>query len=202
MEKPPTEDESSAEAQEAPDELEARLRELAEDYAAAFRRNPTEEGWRMAQLLFGISEAPGLRHALHVKLLSLITKPEALKPVHKRWTWVDLIPLAVRGRDGDPEAVARDLISYMPGVLRAEYKKGYPTNEAELEEAVARVLRVPGFKRQVAEWHTEELDVLKLGRAVLRGLDVTENRVTAKDRAKDLLKRSQWEAWTYQRGED
>ena len=198
----PAKTKRSAERVETPDELDARLHQLAEDYTAAFRKNPTEEGWRTAQLLFSISQAPHLRHALHVKLLSLITKPEALKPVHKRWAWVDLIPVAVRGRDGDPEAVARDLIFFMPGVLRAKYKKGYPTNEAELEEAVARVLRVPGFKRQVAEWHTGELDVLELGRAVLRGLDVTEDRETAKNRAKDLLKRSKWEAWTYQRGGD
>jgi len=175
---------------------------LAEDYTAAFRRNPTQEGWRTAQLLFGISQAPNLRHALHGKLLSLITEPEALKPAWKRWEWVNAIPAAVEDRDGDPEAVARDLILFMPGVLRAKYKKGHPTNEAELEEAVARVLRVPGFKRQVAEWHTGELDVLELGRAVLRGLDVTKDRVKAKDRAKDLLKRTKWEAWTYQRGED
>jgi len=193
-EKPPTKSEFSAKADDVPDELEARLRQLAEDYTAAFHRNPTEEGWRTARLLYAIGESPRLRHALHVKPLSLIAKPEALKPAWKRWVWVNAIRASVAGHKGDPEAVAQSLIVWMPGSLRAKYPD-YPTNEADLEKEVSKVLAARNFKRQVAEWHTGEQDVLKLARAVLRGLGMS------KDDAKDLLRRDQWEAWLREHGE-
>ena len=51
MNKPPTKAKPSAEAEEAPDELRARLLELAQDSFAAFYREPTEENLQLAQLL-------------------------------------------------------------------------------------------------------------------------------------------------------
>lgn len=42
MNKPPTKAKPSAEADETPDELRARLLQLADNYVAAFYRNPTE----------------------------------------------------------------------------------------------------------------------------------------------------------------
>ena len=89
-ENPPTKDESSAEAEHAPEEPEARLRQLAEDYRAAFHRNPTEEGWRMAQLLYAIGEAPHLRHPLRLGRAVLrglgMTKDDA-KDLLRRDQW-------------------------------------------------------------------------------------------------------------------
>ena len=82
---------------------------------------------------------------------------------------------------GDPDTVARELVSLMPAPLRAKCPE-YPTNEAGLERAVAAVLEAKNFRRQVAEWQTGELDALKLARAVLRGCGMT------KDDAKSLLR--------------
>ena len=64
-EDPPTKNESSAEAEHAPEELRARLRQLAADYRAAFHRKPSEEKLQLAQLLRAIGESPDLRRKLH-----------------------------------------------------------------------------------------------------------------------------------------
>ena len=98
-----------------------------------------------------------------------------------RKAWVRLIPPLVADCEGDPDTVARELIAFLPATLRAQCPD-YPTNETELERAVAAVLEAKNFRRQVAEWVTGEQDVLKLARAVLRGCGMT------KDDAKSLLR--------------
>ena len=202
MDKPPTKAKPSAEAEETPDELRARLLELAgidssdkllarlfelaADYRAEFRRNPTAENLELAQLLFAISSMPDRRRELaqYERQLAGRAAPRT-NPQHpdKFWrkVWVRLIPPLVADCDGDPEAVARDLIAHLPLTLRAKCPD-YPTNETELERAVAAVLEAKNFRRQVAEWVTGEQDVLKLARAVLRGCGMT------KDDAKSLLR--------------
>jgi hypothetical protein len=111
----------AASQEEAPDELDARLRELAQDAWAAYFRDRTE--------------APG--------------------------------QVLAQGM-GDTGSTA---------------------SEAELEEAVSTVLTTRNFKRQVAECQTGEQHVLKLARAVFRGLGMTA------DEAKNLARKTQWEAW-------
>jgi hypothetical protein len=186
MDKPPAEAKPSAEGNDAPDELDARLRQLAQDSFAAFYREPTEENLQRAQLLLAISSMPDRRSELaqYERRLAGEAAPQT-NPKHpdKFWrkAWVRLIPPLVADCDGDPEAVARDLVSLMPAPLRAKCPK-YPTNEAGLERAVAAVLEAKNFRRQVAEWVTGEQDVLKLARAVLRGCGMT------KDDAKSLLR--------------
>jgi len=179
MDKPPTKAKPSAEAEEAPDELRARLLELAQDSFAAFYREPTEENLQLAQLLLAISSMPERRRELaqYERRLAGEAAPQT-NPKHpdKFWrkVWVRLIPPLVADCGGDPDTVARELVSLMPAPLRAKCPK-YPTNEAGLERAVAAVLEAKNFRRQVAEWQTGELDALKLARAVLRGCGMTKN---------------------------
>jgi len=186
MNKPPTKAKPSAEAEEAPDELRARLLELAQDSFAAFYREPTEENLQLAQLLLAISSMPERRRELaqYERRLAGEAAPQT-NPKHpdKFWrkVWVRLIPPLVADCGGDPDTVARELVSLMPAPLRAKCPE-YPTNEAGLERAVAAVLEAKNFRRQVAEWQTGELDALKLARAVLRGCGMT------KDDAKSLLR--------------
>jgi len=47
MDEPPTKEKPSAEAEDAPDELRARVPQLAKDYVAALYQNPTEENLEM-----------------------------------------------------------------------------------------------------------------------------------------------------------
>jgi hypothetical protein len=179
MDKPPTKTKPSAEAEEAPDELRARLLELAQDSFAAFYREPTEENLQLAQLLLAISSMPERRRELaqYERRLAGEAAPQT-NPKHpdKFWrkVWVRLIPPLVADCGGDPDTVARELVSLMPAPLRAKCPE-YPTNEAGLERAVAAVLEAKNFRRQVAEWQTGELDALKLARAVLRGCGMTKN---------------------------
>ena len=179
MNKPPTKAKPSAEAEEAPDELRARLLELAQDSFAAFYREPTEENLQLAQLLLAISSMPERRRELaqYERRLAGEAAPQT-NPKHpdKFWrkVWVRLIPPLVADCGGDPDTVARELVSLMPAPLRAKCPE-YPTNEAGLERAVAAVLEAKNFRRQVAEWQTGELDALKLARAVLRGCGMTKN---------------------------
>lgn len=71
----------------------------------------------------------------------------------------------------------------------------YPTNEAELEEAVAAVVSARYFTPELAMWRAcGDLDSLKVARAVLRGLGV------GKDEAKSLIRGSQYEAWLREHG--
>jgi len=133
-----------------------------------------------------ISSMPDRRMelALYERRLAGREAPQT-NPQHpdKFWrkVWVRLIPPLVADCGGDPDTVARELVSLMPAPLRAKCPK-YPTNEAGLERAVAAVLEAKNFRRQVAEWQTGELDALKLARAVLRGCGMT------KDDAKSLLR--------------
>ena len=67
MDKPPTKAKRSAEADHAPDDLRARLQQLAQDYFVAFYRDPTEENLQLAQLLAAISSSPDRRRTLAQK---------------------------------------------------------------------------------------------------------------------------------------
>jgi hypothetical protein len=186
MDKPPTKAKPSAEAEEAPDELRARLFELAADYLAAFHREPTEENLQLWHLLFAISSMPDRRRELArcERRLAGQAAPQT-NPQHPnqfwREAWVRLISPLVADCGGNPDTVARELIAALPAWLRAKCPN-YPTTAEELDQAVTRVLAAKNFRRQVAEWQTGEQDVLKLARAVLRGCGVK------KDKAKSLLR--------------
>jgi hypothetical protein len=194
MDKPPTKAKPSAEAEEAPEELDAeaqhrsaRLLQLAADYLGAFRRDPTEENLQTAQLLLAISSMPDRRRELaqYERQLAGRAAPRT-NPQHpdKFWrkVWVRLIPPLVADCGGDPDTVARELIVLLPAPLRAKCPN-YPTNPDQLEEAVAAVVTVRNFKPELAMWRAcRDLDSLKVGRAVLRGCGMT------KDDAKSLLR--------------
>ena len=143
MDKPPTKAKPSAEAEEVPDELDARLRQLAQDYFAAFYRNPTEEHLQLAQLLLAISSMPERRRELaqYERRLAGEAAPQT-NPKHpdKFWrkVWVRLAAPLV-GCEGDPDTLARELIVHLPASMRAKCAK-YPTNPDELDEAVAAVV--------------------------------------------------------------
>jgi hypothetical protein len=190
MDKPPTNAKPSAEAEHAPDELDARLLQLAEDYAAAFHRKPSEEKLQLAQLLRATGESPDLRRKLHEELTSLLNDARGnFLHAWQRWFWVEVIPAAVEGRDGDPEAVARGLIRSMPIQLRAKCPD-YPTNEPELKKAVALVVAEENFTPELKLWRKcRDLDQLAVARAVLRGCGMNP-----KD-AKSLTRKKQWDEW-------
>jgi hypothetical protein len=123
-----------------------------------------------------VQEAPGRFVRIPGKTVN-----ELLKTPHRdtweRQTWVDIIWAAISDRRGEPEAVARDLILWMPVSLRAKCP-GYPPDRAAFEAAtVAVALQI---KSKVAEaWHGGKLDSIKIGRATLTALGA--------DRARDLL---------------
>ncbi|MGB3051144.1 MAG: hypothetical protein WBB42_09105 [Polyangiales bacterium] len=200
MDKPPTKHESSAEAEHAPEELRARLRQLAADYRAAFHRKPTEENLQTGDLLRAIGESEELRRKLHQTRTSWLHEKVGASHGWYRWVWVQGIRTTLEVHHGNPEAVVQDLIRWVPLAMRAKVRcaedgPGYPTNEAELEEAVARVLEQRDFRPELALWKAcDDFDSLKVARAVLRGLGMT------KDAVKDLLRRDQWEAWLREHG--
>lgn len=99
---------------------DARLRELAQDYFAAFSRNPTKENLCRAQLLAAISYSPDRTRALAGDERQLTAKEQGAHKTFWHWTWVRLVLSLVATHDGEPEAVARDLIRHMPVTLRAE----------------------------------------------------------------------------------
>jgi hypothetical protein len=189
MDKPPTKAKPSAEAEEAPDELRARLLELAQDSFAAFYREPTEENLQLAQLLLAISSMPERRRELaqYERWLAGEAAPQT-NPKHpdKFWrkVWVRLIPPLVADCGGDPDTVARELVSLMPAPLRAKCPK-YPTTQDEIEAAAQRVAK--SIEPELALWrHSGPWNPLKVGRAVLRGVGMT------KQDAKSLLRADQW----------
>ena len=64
MDEPPTKKKPGPEEEQAPDELDARLRKLAEDSWAAYFRDRTEEGLQRANLLSAIGYSPDRRKKL------------------------------------------------------------------------------------------------------------------------------------------
>jgi len=192
MDKAPTEAKPSAEEQETPDDRRARLLQLAADYLSAFRREPNEESLEMWQLLLAISSSPDRRRKLDQYERQLAGKAARTDPKHpdKFWrtVWVRLIPDLVAAGDDD-SAVARLLIRVLPAWLRAKCPD-YPTNEAELERAVAAVVKDDSFTAELTKCRNQgPWNPLLAARAVLRGCGMS------KDDAKSLLRNSQWEEW-------
>jgi hypothetical protein len=194
-EKPPTKPEPSAEAEHAPDELRARLRQLAADYRAAFRRNPTEENLQTGDQLRAIGESEELRRKLHSARTSWLHGKVGASHGWYRWAWVQRIRTTLEVHHGDPEAVAQDLIRWVPLPVRAKCPD-YPTNEAELKAVVAAVINEENFVPELHKWRGEgPWNPLFVTRAVLRGLGMTNGA------AKDLLRPDKWEAWLREHGE-
>ena len=210
MNKPPTKAKPSAKQDDAPDEPDAdvqermaRLRQLADDYAAAFHRKPNPEDYKMARKLREMSrpdallpetelipEGDGFRvREIPDRFIRVPGKVvnEMLKTPHRntweRQTWVNLIPVAIKSRDGDSVAVARDLIAIMPASLRAQCP-GYPgcpdgKEDWEAFEAAAVAVATRIYDQVQIGKHGGPLDVIKVGRAVLTALGAK--------RARDLL---------------
>jgi len=199
MNKPPTKAKPSAEAEEAPDELRARLLELAQDSFAAFYREPTEENLQLAQLLLAISSMPERRRELaqYERRLAGEAAPQT-NPKHpdKFWrkVWVRLIPPLVAACKGNPDTVARELIAALPAWLRAKCPN-YPTTAEELDQAVTRVLADENFEPELIKcWNQGPWNPLLVARAVLRGVGMKP-----KD-AKSFFRKSQWKAVVREHG--
>jgi hypothetical protein len=208
MDKPPTKAKTSAEAEDAPEQLDAdaqerieRLRQLADDYAAAFHRKPNPEDYKMARKLREMSRPDALFPATELipegdgfrvreipdRFIRVSGKAinAALKnPLRwERETWVNLIPVAIKSRDGDSVAVARDLIAIMPASLRAQCP-GYPgcpdgKEDWEAFEAAAVAVATRIYDQVQIGKHGGPLDLIKVGRAVLTALGAK--------RARDIL---------------
>jgi hypothetical protein len=215
MDKPPTKAKPSAEAEEAPDELRARLLELAgidssdklgarlfelaADYLAAFHREPTEENLQLWHLLFAISSMPDRRRELarHERRLASQAAPQT-NPQHPnqfwREAWVRLISPLVADCGGNPDTVARELIAALPAWLRAKCPN-YPTTAEELDQAVTRVLADENFEPELIKCCNQgPWNPLLVARAVVRGVGMKP-----KD-AKSLFRKSQWEAVVREHG--
>jgi hypothetical protein len=192
----PTEPEPSAKQDATPDEPDAeaqerieRLRQLADDYAAAFHRRPNPEDYKMARKLREMSrpdallpetelipEGDGFRvREIPDRFIRVSGKAinAALKNPHRweRETWIQLIPIAIKSRDGDSVAVARDLIAIMPASLRAKCARypGCPDGKEDWDAFEARAKEVAArIHDQVQQGNNEgPLDLIKIGRAVL-----------------------------------
>ncbi len=153
-----------------------------------------------ANLLSAIGYSPDLRKKLAQHERQLAGKAARTDPQHPdlfwRKVWCKLVPVVVAHRHGEPEAVARDLVVYMPVALRLECSN-YPKNETELGAAVAAVVNARNFAPELNTFRGEgPWNPLLVARAVLRGLGMSG------DDAKAALRPDQWEAWAYQRGED
>jgi hypothetical protein len=211
MDKPPTKAKPSAEAEQAPDEPDAearerieRLRQLADDYAAAFHRKPNPEDYKMARKLREMSRPDALLPATELvpegdgfrvreipdQFIRVSGKAinAALKNPHRweRETWIQLIPDAIKQEDGDSVAVARDLIAIMPASLRAQCP-GYPgcpdgKEDWDAFEAAAVAVAARIHDQVQIGKHGGPLDLIKVGRAVLTAM--------GNDRARDLLPRT------------
>jgi hypothetical protein len=168
MDKPPTKTKPGAEDPEA-QQLEARLRKLAEehakladDYAARFHRRPNPEDLRIARALRARSRPQWIN--------------DALKNPHG-WelrTWVSLIPVAIKVRDGDAVAVARDLIAIMPASLRARCPDypGCPDGKEDwdaFESAAAAVASKIQDEVNIGP-KCGDLDAIKIGRLALEAM--------------------------------
>jgi hypothetical protein len=188
----------SAEADETPDELDARLRELAQDCWAAFFRDQTEENLQRANLLSAIGYSPDRRKKLAQYERRFAGEEARTDPPHPdlfwRKVWCKLVPVVVAHRHGEPEAVARDLVVCMPVALRLECSKlpkernrawGRGCRRGQCSQLRARTRHVAGVRRL-------GLTQGRKGRAA--GLGVT------KDDAKSLLRKGQWEAWVREHG--
>ena len=191
MDKPPTKAKPSGEPGETPDQLRAHLRQLAQDYFLAFRRNPTDEYLEMWHLLFAISSSPDRRRKLAQYERRLTGQAARTDPKHpdkfSRKAWLLLIPDLVAAEEDDSE-VARLLIAVLPAWLRA--KCDYPKNEAEVERAVAEVVKDTNFTPELTKCREEgPWNPLLVARAVLRGCGMS------KEGAKALLPKSQWKEW-------
>lgn len=188
-ENPPTKEESSAEAEHTPEQLRTRLRQLAADYRAAFHRNPTEENLQTGDLLRAIGESEELRRKLHSKRTSLLHEKVGASHAWHRWVWVLGIRTTLEVHRGNPEAVAQELIRWMPLPMRAKCPD-YPTNEAERKAAVAAVIAEENFAPELSKWRGEgPWNPLFVARAVLRGLGMSSGD------AKSLLRPDKWEEW-------
>jgi hypothetical protein len=200
MNKPPTKAKPSAKQDDAPDEPDAdtqermaRLRQLADDYAAAFHRKPNPEDYKMARKLREMSRPDALLPATELipegdpkerrfrvreipdQFIQVSGKAiNAALKYPLRWdreTWIGLIPIAIKQEDGDSLAVARVLIAIMPASLRAKCARypGCPDGKEDWDAFEARAKEVAAKihdEVQIGK-HCGDLDMIKIGRAVL-----------------------------------
>jgi hypothetical protein len=192
MDKPPTEAKPSAEAEEAPDELDAdakpgafdaeakaldqRLRQLISDYAALFLRYPNVEGRPSVEVLEKMQVLAAIRvHPWREKLAKQASKfeREAFGEGQHVFLqmWIDGIPEILERGEWDVDFAARNLITTLPAPLRVRCP-GYPALEdrdafADATAAVADKIRdeVNDSKR------CKDPDAIKIGRLALEALE-------------------------------
>jgi len=159
MDKPPTKTKPSAEAEEAPDELDAdakpsafdaeakaldqRLRQLISDYAALFLRFPHAEGRPSVEVLEKMQVLAAIRvHPWRRKMADEASKFEREAFGEGQGVflqmWIDGIPEILERGEWDVDFAARNLITTLPAPLRVRCHRidpktgevtGYPALE-------------------------------------------------------------------------
>jgi hypothetical protein len=187
--KPPTKTKPSAEAEEAPDELDAeaneldqRLRELTGDYAALFLRYPNVEGrpsveaYERMRVLAAIRVHPWRKklaaQALTLERESLKAAGVELRQKEDWWerSWIESIPGTVKRREWDVQAVARDLITTLPASLRLKCP-GYPALEDRDAFSAAAVAVASKIRNEVKDSkRCKDPDAIKIGRLALEAM--------------------------------
>ena len=196
--KPPTKAQPSAEAEEAPDELDAdakpsafdneakaldqRLRQLISDYAALFLRYPNVEGRPSVEVLEKMQVLAALRvHPWREKLAKQASKFERAAFGGEQHVflemWIDGVPEILERGDWDVDFAARNLITTLPASLRVRCPR-YPATEdrdafAAATAAVANKIRDKVNKAAAAANDSErcqESDALAIGLKALEAM--------------------------------
>jgi hypothetical protein len=199
MDKPPTKAKPSAEAEEAPDEVDAdakpsafeaeakalddRLRQLTGDYAALFLRYPNVEGrHRRDEVLEKMQVLGAIRvHPWRKKMADEASKFERAAFGEGQHVflqmWIDGVSEILERGDWDVAFAARNLITTLPAPLRLKCP-GYPAAEdrhafAAATAAVANKIRDKVNKAAAAVSDSEpcqESDAIAIGRLALAAL--------------------------------
>jgi len=199
MDKPPTKAKGSAEAEEAPDELDAdakpsafdteaneldqRLRQLISDYAALFLRYPNVEGRdRRDEVLEKMQVLAAIRvHPWRKEMAKQASnfEREAFGGGQHVFLqmWIDGVPEILERGEWDVDFAARNLITTLPAPLRVRCP-GYPALEdrdafAAATVAVADKIRDKVNQASAAVSDSErcqESDALAFGQKTLEAM--------------------------------
>jgi hypothetical protein len=191
MDKPPTKAKPSAEAEEAPDELDAdakagafdaeakaldqRLRQLISDYAALFLRYPNVEGRPSVEVLEKMQVLATIRvHPWRKKLADEASKIERAAFGEGQHVflqmWIDGIPEILERGDWDLDFAARNLITTLPAPLRVRCPR-YPGTEDRDAFSAAAVAVASKIRDEVKDSkRCKDPDAITIGRLALEAM--------------------------------